>query len=60
MPVLSQGRTALEAINAERGLGFDDWDLDSYTSAFRDKLKRDPTDVELFDIGEQANNLLFC
>lgn len=52
VPVLSQGRAALETINATRGLGFDDWDLDFYTSVFRDKLKRDPTDVELFDIGE--------
>lgn len=52
VPVLSQGRAALETINATRGLGFDDWDLEFYTSVFRDKLKRDPTDVELFDIGK--------
>ncbi|CAM9942596.1 unnamed protein product, partial [Sphacelaria rigidula] len=42
-------------INGTRGLGFDEWDLDFYLSLFRDKLKRDPTDVELFDMG-QANS----
>eukprot|EP01032_Pedospumella_encystans_P013082 gene13082-15084_t len=52
IPVLAEGRRALESINNARGLGFDDWDLDFYTSAFRDQLRRDPTDVELFDIGQ--------
>lgn len=42
-------------INGTRGLGFDAWDLDFYETLFRDKLKRDPTDVELFDMG-QANS----
>lgn len=51
VPVMAEGRKALERINATRGLGFDDWDLNFYTSAFRDQLQRDPTDVELFDIG---------
>lgn len=39
-------------INATRGLGFDEWDLDFYLELFRGKLKRDPTDVELFDMGQ--------
>ena len=31
---------------------FDDWDLDYYTDLFKNKLKRDPTDVECFDMGQ--------
>lgn len=34
------------------GLAFDDWDLDYYTAMFKDELKRDPTNVELFDIAQ--------
>ena len=33
------------------GLGFDEWDLDFYTKMFKEQLKRDPTDVECFDLG---------
>eukprot|EP00903_Cladosiphon_okamuranus_P019183 g17645.t1 len=55
VPILAKGREALLAINETRGLGFDDWDLDFYENLFKDKLKRDPTDVELFDMG-QANS----
>lgn len=42
----------LRQINRTRGLGFDDWDLDFYEALFKEKLKRDPTDVELFDMGQ--------
>eukprot|EP01041_Mallomonas_annulata_P005254 gene5254-10510_t len=52
VPVLSEGRSALERINKEKGLGFDDWDLDFYTNLFKEKLQRDPTDVECFDMGQ--------
>lgn len=52
IPVLSEGRTALERINVERGLGFDDFDLDFYTKMFKEQLGRDPTDVECFDLGQ--------
>ncbi|CAM9146490.1 unnamed protein product [Scytosiphon promiscuus] len=55
VPMLAKGREALVAINETRGLGFDDWDLDFYEKLFIDKLGRDPTDVELFDMG-QANS----
>ncbi|MEE4274074.1 MAG: phosphoribosylformylglycinamidine synthase [Thermoanaerobaculales bacterium] len=51
VPVMEQGRAALEAINAELGLAFDDWDLDYYTALFR-KMGRNPTDVECFDIAQ--------
>jgi phosphoribosylformylglycinamidine synthase len=52
VPVLAEGRAALERINAELGLAFDDRDLDYYTALFRDRLRRDPTDVECFDIAQ--------
>ena len=35
VPIMSQGRAALEKINKERGLGFDDFDLDYYTNLFQ-------------------------
>ncbi|MBI2073746.1 MAG: hypothetical protein HYT81_12090 [Gemmatimonadetes bacterium] len=52
IPVLAQGRAALERINREMGLAFDDWDLDYYTALFRDRVGRDPTNVECFDIAQ--------
>ena len=52
VPVMSEGRAALEHINNELGLAFDDWDLDFYTALFRDRIGRDPTDVECFDIAQ--------
>lgn len=36
----------------ELGLAFDDWDLKYYTALFQDDLKRDPTNVELFDMAQ--------
>ncbi|WIA34688.1 hypothetical protein OEZ86_013001 [Tetradesmus obliquus] len=51
VPVMQQGRAALEAINEEMGLAFDEWDLDYYTKLFKD-MGRDPTNVELFDIAQ--------
>jgi phosphoribosylformylglycinamidine synthase len=35
IPVLSHGRPALEKLNNEMGLGFDDFDLDYYTQLFK-------------------------
>lgn len=35
VPIMEQGRAALEKINAEKGLGFDDFDLDYYTNLFK-------------------------
>jgi len=52
VPIMKEGRTALEKINEEKGLGFDDFDLDYYTDLFKSKLGRDPTDVECFDMGQ--------
>lgn len=52
VPILSEGRAALEHINQQLGLGFDDFDLNYYTSLFQDKLGRNPADVECFDMGQ--------
>lgn len=35
VPIMEQGRKALEKINTEKGLGFDDFDLDYYTKLFK-------------------------
>lgn len=34
------------------GLAFDSWDMDFYMDLFINKLKRDPTSVELFDLAQ--------
>jgi phosphoribosylformylglycinamidine synthase len=35
IPIMKEGRAALERINQEMGLGFDDFDLDYYTNLFK-------------------------
>ncbi|CAH9126512.1 unnamed protein product [Cuscuta epithymum] len=52
VPVMERGRAALEEINEKMGLAFDEQDLQYYTKLFRDDIKRDPTNVELFDIAQ--------
>mmetsp|Transcript_95601 Transcript_95601/g.252568 ORF Transcript_95601/g.252568 Transcript_95601/m.252568 type:complete len:1355 (-) Transcript_95601:316-4380(-) len=52
IPVLKDGRAALEQINKELGLGFDDWDYEYYLNLFVNDLKRDPSDCELFDLAQ--------
>jgi phosphoribosylformylglycinamidine synthase len=52
IPVMEEGRTALERVNREMGLAFDDWDLDYYTELFRKRIGRNPTSVEAFDIAQ--------
>ncbi|MBT3606101.1 MAG: phosphoribosylformylglycinamidine synthase [Candidatus Latescibacteria bacterium] len=52
IPLIEEGRAALERINREMGLAFDDWDLDYYTDLFLDQIKRNPTNVECFDIAQ--------
>ena len=34
------------------GLAFDDWDLDYYTQMFVEKVQRNPTSVECFDLAQ--------
>jgi phosphoribosylformylglycinamidine synthase len=52
IPLREQGRAALEKINREMGLGLDDWDLDYYTNLFVNDIKRNPTNVECFDLSQ--------
>uniref|UniRef100_H3CZV5 Phosphoribosylformylglycinamidine synthase n=1 Tax=Tetraodon nigroviridis TaxID=99883 RepID=H3CZV5_TETNG len=49
--ILAEGRAALERANHDLGLAFDSWDLDYYTSMFQ-KIKRNPTSVECFDLAQ--------
>lgn len=50
--ILGHGRKALEEINTEMGLAFDDRDLEYYTNLFKNVLKRNPTNVECFDLAQ--------
>ncbi|CAN1145051.1 Probable phosphoribosylformylglycinamidine synthase, chloroplastic/mitochondrial [Linum perenne] len=52
VPVMERGRKALEEINLEMGLAFDEQDLEYYTRLFREDIKRNPSTVELFDIAQ--------
>ncbi len=52
VPVLAEGRAALERVNRELGLAFDERDLDYYTELFAVRLRRDPTTVECFDVAQ--------
>ena len=49
---MRDGKDALREISETMGLAFDDWDLEFYTNLFRDVMKRDPTDVECFDMAQ--------
>jgi phosphoribosylformylglycinamidine synthase len=50
--LMEEGRAALERVNREMGLAFDEWDLDYYTELFRNRVGRNPTNVECFDIAQ--------
>jgi phosphoribosylformylglycinamidine synthase len=50
--LLEEGEAALAAIDAELGLAFDAQDVAFYMDLFTQKLKRNPTDVELFDLAQ--------
>ncbi|CAN6802082.1 unnamed protein product [Brassica oleracea] len=52
VPVMEKGREALEDINQKMGLAFDEQDLQYYTKLFKEDIKRNPTNVELFDIAQ--------
>lgn len=52
VPLLEEGLPALEKINEELGLGLDHWDLKYYYNLFTADLKRNPTDVEIFDLAQ--------
>ena len=52
VPLLSRGEAALAEVDAELGLAFDEQDKAFYMDLFVNKLGRDPTDVELFDLAQ--------
>lgn len=52
VPLIQEGRAALEHVNKTMGLAFDEWDLDYYTDLFLDHFRRNPTNVECFDIAQ--------
>ncbi|UCF40695.1 MAG: phosphoribosylformylglycinamidine synthase [Gemmatimonadota bacterium] len=52
IPVVEEGRAALERANREMGLAFDERDLEYYTDLFVQRVGRNPTNVECFDIAQ--------
>jgi phosphoribosylformylglycinamidine synthase len=53
--LLENGIDELRKINKEIGLGMDDWDINFYFDLFTKDFKRNPTNVECFQLG-QANS----
>jgi phosphoribosylformylglycinamidine synthase len=51
VPLLARGIDELKKYNRENGLGMDEWDVGFYFNIFTKMLHRDPTDVELFMLG---------
>ncbi len=51
IPVIEQGMDALRAVNKELGLSMDERDLQISYDLFVKELQRNPTDVEIFQIG---------
>ncbi|PRP85385.1 phosphoribosylformylglycinamidine synthase [Planoprotostelium fungivorum] len=49
--ILERGRVALDEINDEMGLAFDEHDMEMYINLFKE-LGRNPTNVELFDLAQ--------
>eukprot|EP00039_Didymoeca_costata_P009999 m.133495 g.133495 ORF g.133495 m.133495 type:complete len:1332 (+) comp14673_c1_seq5:165-4160(+) len=62
--VVGKGSSALRDISNTLGLAYDDADVEYYTSLFRDKIKRNPTSVECFDLSqsnsEHSRHWFFC
>lgn len=52
VPVLTEGVSVLEKMNKEMGLSLDKRDIEYLYTLFHDELKRNPTDVELFDFSQ--------
>lgn len=52
VPILAEGAAALRRISRAMGLAFDEWDIDYYTRLFTDRVGRNPTSVECFDIAQ--------
>ncbi|GBD97250.1 MAG TPA: phosphoribosylformylglycinamidine synthase [Nitrospirae bacterium] len=52
IPLKEEGKSALEKINKEMGLGLDDWDIEYYYDLFVKDIGRNPTNVECFDLSQ--------
>ncbi len=53
--LIEEGIEAIKKINKDMGLGMDEWDENFYFKLFAEDLKRNPTNVECFQLG-QANS----
>eukprot|EP00746_Dinoflagellata_sp_MGD_P156639 gnl/MRDRNA2_/MRDRNA2_85913_c0_seq1.p1 gnl/MRDRNA2_/MRDRNA2_85913_c0~~gnl/MRDRNA2_/MRDRNA2_85913_c0_seq1.p1 ORF type:complete len:1338 (+),score=293.78 gnl/MRDRNA2_/MRDRNA2_85913_c0_seq1:88-4101(+) len=51
IPVMKEGRAALEKLSKDHGLGYDSQDLDYYLKVFQE-IGRDPTVVECYDLAQ--------
>ncbi|MFC2006875.1 phosphoribosylformylglycinamidine synthase, partial [Chloroflexota bacterium] len=51
VPIMRNGIDELRRFNRENGLGMDAWDIEFYFNLFIQYLHRDPTNVELFMLG---------
>ncbi len=52
VPLIEEGPEALRRLNREMGLGLDDWDIEYYHNLFLNEIRRNPTNVECFDLGQ--------
>jgi phosphoribosylformylglycinamidine synthase len=52
LPLIEEGPDALRKINREMGLGFDEWDIEYYCNLFVKDIRRNPTNVECFDLSQ--------
>src|SRR3989338_8063053 len=52
IPLLEEGKSALLKVNQKMGLGLDEWDIEYYYNLFVNDLKRNPTNVECFDLSQ--------
>ncbi len=55
VPLLEEGIDALRRINREMGFGMDPWDIEFYYRLFTERFRRNPTNVECFQLA-QANS----
>jgi phosphoribosylformylglycinamidine synthase len=51
VPLMAGGIDELTKFNRENGLGMDEWDIEFYLNLFTQILRRNPTNVELFMLG---------
>ena len=51
VPLMEKGIGELKRFNREKGLGMDEWDINFYFTLFTRDLQRNPTNVELFMLG---------